>query len=171
MFVASTLYQYGGFWCIKRSFSFWTDTRVLTATGTSNNSNNNAGSSSNSKDKSNLDPKNARVKRNPKKPSRSRSSANGAGVQGSDATETGASPPPSYASVAADAPSASGETYGTGEGGSDRVKTEARRAKIAVIDEILAQDDLYKLLNVGKKAKTDEIRRGFLHRSRLCHPE
>jgi curved DNA-binding protein CbpA len=42
---------------------------------------------------------------------------------------------------------------------------------VAIIEEILKEDDLYKLLGCKKSSKPEEIRRGFLNRSRSCHPE
>ncbi|KAI5476700.1 hypothetical protein MNV49_007358 [Pseudohyphozyma bogoriensis] len=36
---------------------------------------------------------------------------------------------------------------------------------------INATENLYEILGVGKKAKSEEIRRGFLSRSRVCHPD
>lgn len=53
----------------------------------------------------------------------------------------------------------------------ERAAQNVRRAKIALIDEILNEENLYKLLGVGRTAKIEEIRRGFLMRSRVCHPE
>lgn len=50
-------------------------------------------------------------------------------------------------------------------------RSPAELAKIKVIDSIVAQEDLYEILGVKRSAKTDEIRRGFLNRSRVCHPE
>lgn len=38
-------------------------------------------------------------------------------------------------------------------------------------DAICEEDELYAILGLRKKAKPDEIRRAFLGRSRLCHPE
>lgn len=67
------------------------------------------------------------------------------------------SPPPSYASVAS--------------GSTEQEKEQAAQAKIAVIEAILEEEDLYKLLGVKRNAKPDEIRRGFLNRSRSCHPD
>ncbi len=169
------------------------------ATGTSSSGTAGGSSNGNSKTPSSpagkLDPKNSRVKRHPKKPSSSgsgarkpyRTRASGGTILEEEEEEDAeggkpSSPPPSYDSVAGNAPPpppppAASNSRSTGTGAApqqstgDAAKDAARRAKLAVIDEILAQDDLYKLLNVGRKAKTDEIRRGFLNRSRLCHPE
>lgn len=38
-------------------------------------------------------------------------------------------------------------------------------------DAICDQDELYAILGLQNKAKQDDIRRAFLSRSRLCHPE
>ena len=38
-------------------------------------------------------------------------------------------------------------------------------------DAICDQNELYAILGLRNKAKPDEIRRAFLSRSRLCHPE
>ncbi|PWZ00140.1 DnaJ-domain-containing protein [Testicularia cyperi] len=43
--------------------------------------------------------------------------------------------------------------------------------KVRVIDEIIAEDNLYKVLGVKRNAKSEEIRRAFLTRSRSCHPD
>ena len=45
--------------------------------------------------------------------------------------------------------------------------------KCAVIQEILAQNDLYDILGVPRKSSPDRItlRRAYLARSRACHPE
>lgn len=40
-----------------------------------------------------------------------------------------------------------------------------------MVDSINREEDLYKILGVGKKVKLEEIRRAFLGRSRVCHPE
>lgn len=99
--------------------------------------------------KAEVTPANTRVKRHPKKVPHS--------------------PPPSYASVAAatETPSSTITT--------DEEKKAARSAadlvKIAVIDEIVLKEDLYEVLGVKKNAKNEEIRRGFLNRSRICHPD
>lgn len=37
--------------------------------------------------------------------------------------------------------------------------------------KINSEEDLYKILGVQKKVKVEEIRRAFLARSRICHPE
>lgn len=84
------------------------------------------------------------------------------------------SPPPSYASVASgqspvEAANSIEEQLATDE--SQRLRTAADLAKIAVIDSIVKQEDLYEVLGVKRNAKSDEIRRGFLNRSRVCHPE
>lgn len=75
------------------------------------------------------------------------------------------SPPPSYASVAAESiPSMDGEALKAG-------RSPAELEKMAVVDLVISEDDLYKVLGVKKTANSDEIRRGFLNRSRACHPE
>jgi curved DNA-binding protein CbpA len=51
------------------------------------------------------------------------------------------------------------------------MRTAAEVAKIAVIDSIVEKEDLYEVLGVKRTAKAEEIRRGFLNRSRVCHPE
>lgn len=67
------------------------------------------------------------------------------------------SPPPSYASVAS--------------GSTPQEQKQANEAKYAIIETLLQEEDLYKLLGIKRNAKMDEIRRGFLNRSRICHPE
>lgn len=47
----------------------------------------------------------------------------------------------------------------------------ANREGEEMCDLINLEEDLYKILGVGKKAKQEEIRRAFLGRSRVCHPE
>lgn len=89
-------------------------------------------------------PASTRVKRRPK-----------AGARSPAVDEIPTSPPPSYADVASGAAELS----------------EAERPKYAAIDAILGEEDLYKILGVRKTAKNEEIRRGFLNRSRTCHPE
>ncbi|KAM0790910.1 hypothetical protein ACM66B_004217 [Microbotryomycetes sp. NB124-2] len=42
---------------------------------------------------------------------------------------------------------------------------------IALVNLINETEDLYKILGVNKKAKTEDIRRAFLGRSRICHPD
>lgn len=56
---------------------------------------------------------------------------------------------------------------GTAEASEDPDKREGER----LCDDICDEDELYKVLGVGKRAKQEEIRRAFLSRSRLCHPE
>lgn len=93
---------------------------------------------------------------------------------GSNKNDLPISPPPSYASVAAGkssvhGPSVSGQEHTSEE--SIHQRTAAELAKIAVINSIVNQEDLYEVLGVKRNAKNDEIRRGFLNRSRVCHPE
>lgn len=40
-----------------------------------------------------------------------------------------------------------------------------------LVDELNCEDELYAILGVAKRAKTEEIRRAFLARSRVIHPE
>ncbi|GAA5871159.1 hypothetical protein JCM3774_006808 [Rhodotorula dairenensis] len=40
-----------------------------------------------------------------------------------------------------------------------------------LVDEINVEEDLYKILGVKRRAKTDEVRRAFLARSRVIHPD
>ncbi|BGP41317.1 hypothetical protein JCM10449v2_005294 [Rhodotorula kratochvilovae] len=40
-----------------------------------------------------------------------------------------------------------------------------------LVDELNREDELYTILGVGKRAKTEEIRRAFLARSRIIHPD
>lgn len=42
---------------------------------------------------------------------------------------------------------------------------------IKMVDEMNLEEDLYKILGVHRRAKTEEVRRAFLNRSRICHPE
>lgn len=111
--------------------------------------------------KSDSTPANSRVKRHPRK-----------------AAGAPASPPPSYASVAANADSASSSSSIDARLGQEALadhgkgaRSTAELAKIAVIDEIIRQEDLYDVLAVKRNAKGEEIRRGFLNRSRVCHPD
>lgn len=66
-------------------------------------------------------------------------------------------PPPPYASIAT--------------GSTSEERKQAQDAKVAIIEEILKEEDLYRLLGCKKSSKPEEIRRGFLNRSRSCHPE
>ena len=45
--------------------------------------------------------------------------------------------------------------------------------KYAIIQEILSQNDLYKILGVSRKSSLDRfaLRRAYLSRSKACHPE
>lgn len=92
---------------------------------------------------------NTRVKRRPNK----RPTPTGPATVSNEGT----SPPPSYASVAA--------------GATPEEQKQANAAKYAIIETLIQEEDLYKLLGVKKSAKVDEVRRGFLNRSRICHPE
>lgn len=110
------------------------------------------------------DPLNSRVKRHPKR-NNSQRTANGPGTRvrkashlsPADVAAASLDPPPSYASVAS--------------GSTQAEKQQANEAKIAIISQLLREEDLYKLLGVKRNAKQDEIRRGFLNRSRSCHPD
>lgn len=98
----------------------------------------------------------SRVKRHPKRSTKaSQAYPHSSGIPAEADQPT--SPPPSYASVTA--------------GQSAQEREQAKQAKIAIIESILAEEDLYKLLGVKRNAKQDEIRRGFLSRSRSCHPD
>ncbi|KIS68618.1 uncharacterized protein UMAG_03194 [Mycosarcoma maydis] len=45
------------------------------------------------------------------------------------------------------------------------------QAKVQVIEDIIEEDNLYKVLGINRNAKNEEIRRAFLTRSRSCHPD
>ncbi|KAI8977299.1 hypothetical protein BDF20DRAFT_836117 [Mycotypha africana] len=47
--------------------------------------------------------------------------------------------------------------------------TESERYK--VVDEILAAPDYYRILGVTRNASTEEIRRAYIKKSRICHPD
>jgi hypothetical protein len=83
------------------------------------------------------------------------------------------SPPPSYASVASGQSSTEDISIEGRLANEERqrMRTAAEVAKIAVIDSIVEKEDLYEVLGVKRTAKAEEIRRGFLNRSRVCHPE
>ncbi|KAE8210200.1 hypothetical protein CF327_g5900 [Tilletia walkeri] len=94
-------------------------------------------------------PSNTRVKRRPKRATpASPLDANNASKNSST------SPPPSYDEVQA-----------------QQERSAADQAKLAVIDSIIAEQDLYKVLGLRRNAKADEVRRAFLNRSRVCHPD
>lgn len=40
-----------------------------------------------------------------------------------------------------------------------------------MVDQVNQEEDLYEILGVKRKVKTEEIRRAFLARSRVIHPE
>lgn len=40
-----------------------------------------------------------------------------------------------------------------------------------MVDLINNTEDLYKILGIGRRAKSEEVRKAFLGRSRVCHPE
>lgn len=50
-------------------------------------------------------------------------------------------------------------------------EADSFQTKVQVIEEIIAEENLYKVLGVTRKAKNEEIRRAFLTRSRSCHPD
>ncbi|KAE8267728.1 hypothetical protein A4X09_0g4618 [Tilletia walkeri] len=94
-------------------------------------------------------PSNTRVKRRPKRATpASPLDANNA------SNNSSTSPPPSYDEVQA-----------------QQERSAADQAKLAVIDSIIAEQDLYKVLGLRRNAKADEVRRAFLNRSRVCHPD
>lgn len=100
----------------------------------------------------------SRAKRHPRRTVREHTSRSKSdGHRDSDVEPLPTSPPPSYASVAA------GHTF--------EERQQALAAKITIIESILSEEDLYKLLGVKRSSKPDEIRRGFLNRSRSCHPD
>ncbi|GAA5874958.1 hypothetical protein JCM1840_007162 [Sporobolomyces johnsonii] len=71
------------------------------------------------------------------------------------------SAPPLSASAPTSAASSSDETVvGGGRGEAEEL-----------VDRVNEQDDLYEILGVKRKAKTEEIRRAFLARSRVIHPD
>lgn len=45
------------------------------------------------------------------------------------------------------------------------------QSKVKVIEEIIAEENLYKVLGIARTAKNEDIRRAFLTRSRSCHPD
>lgn len=108
-------------------------------------------------------PANTRVKRRPRRgtaPSSSYSKASSPSPPLASPlvdAEPSLPPPPPYASIAT--------------GSTSEERKQAQDAKVAIIEEILKEDDLYKLLGCKKSSKPEEIRRGFLNRSRSCHPE
>ncbi|KAL9938107.1 hypothetical protein V8E36_002730 [Tilletia maclaganii] len=99
-------------------------------------------------------PTTTRVKRRPKRPTAGPSPPPGGTAAGASSSNTNTSPPPSYDEVQA-----------------QQGRSAADKAKLAVIDSIIAEQDLYKVLGIKRNAKTDEIRRAFLNRSRVCHPD
>ncbi|CAO1629368.1 unnamed protein product [Parajaminaea phylloscopi] len=105
-------------------------------------------------------PADSRVKRHPKRATRdARGPQHPASAHPDLTPHAGVptSPPPSYASVAA--------------GQTSEERRQASAAKIAIIESILGQEDLYLVLGIKRSAKPDEVRRGFLNRSRSCHPD
>lgn len=57
------------------------------------------------------------------------------------------------------------------EASADEKASRSFREKVQIIDQIIAEDNLYKVLGVTRLAKTEDIRRAFLTRSRSCHPD
>ncbi|KAK0553550.1 hypothetical protein OC846_002471 [Tilletia horrida] len=107
------------------------------------------GASAHSQQDSDATPANTRVKRRAKRPTAGPSTPTSPDLAGSSTT-----PPPSYDEVQA-----------------QHERSAADLAKLQVIDSIIAEQDLYKVLGIRKNAKADEIRRAFLNRSRVCHPD
>ncbi|CEQ41249.1 SPOSA6832_02952, partial [Sporobolomyces salmonicolor] len=54
---------------------------------------------------------------------------------------------------------------------SDETVTGGRGEAEELVDRVNEQDDLYEILGVKRKGKTEEIRRAFLARSRVIHPD
>lgn len=73
---------------------------------------------------------------------------------------------PSYCRAPSTLPAAS-----PGAKGKARDRTDEMHAGIQLCQEVLHEDELYEILGVGRKASLDEIRRAFLGRSRVIHPE
>jgi len=51
------------------------------------------------------------------------------------------------------------------------IPPKGEQARYDLVDEILAEDDLYKVLGIGRTCQEDEIRRAYIGRSRVCHPD
>lgn len=66
-----------------------------------------------------------------------------------------------------------GKRTGSRSGSSSEHESQGaeKREGRQLVDSINDEEDLYRILGVPKKAKAEEIRRAFLGRSRLCHPE
>lgn len=49
----------------------------------------------------------------------------------------------------------------------------APKRNMAIVNEILAQDDLYQILGISRASRVDKqsLRRAYLSRSKACHPE
>ena len=45
------------------------------------------------------------------------------------------------------------------------------QSKVQIIEDIIAEDNLYKVLGIKSNAKNEDIRRAFLTGSRSCHPD
>ncbi|KAN0059824.1 hypothetical protein ACQY0O_008398 [Thecaphora frezii] len=74
-------------------------------------------------------------------------------------------PPPSYESATGEK-AADGPRQHNGEGISPQL-----REKLDLLEALCVEEDLYKVLDVKRNAKPEEIRRAFLNRSRVCHPD
>ncbi|KAK9763102.1 hypothetical protein K7432_010533 [Basidiobolus ranarum] len=46
-----------------------------------------------------------------------------------------------------------------------------RQEALDLVEEILAESNLYRILGVSSSASTEEIRRAYISRSRVCHPD
>ncbi|GAA5922698.1 hypothetical protein JCM3775_006104 [Rhodotorula graminis] len=53
----------------------------------------------------------------------------------------------------------------------DEVERPPRGEAEDLVDEVNCEDELYAILGVARRAKTEEIRRAFLARSRVIHPD
>ncbi|GAA5824467.1 hypothetical protein JCM10212_003544, partial [Sporobolomyces blumeae] len=94
-------------------------------------------------------------------PSRNRTSSTSRGSIGSASYAGGGGGGPTSSS--GKRPTSSDQTGGGGGG--------ARGEAEDLVDAINRTDELYAILGVGRRAKAEEIRRGFLGRSRICHPD
>lgn len=92
-------------------------------------------------------------------------------------TDTGKGSPPdleepgfTYASASTSSSSLASD-FGDPPPSSPPAPTPSKR--LAVIEEILAENDLYRILGVSRKSALDRLslRRAYLSRSKACHPE
>ncbi|KDE04367.1 hypothetical protein MVLG_05159 [Microbotryum lychnidis-dioicae p1A1 Lamole] len=67
--------------------------------------------------------------------------------------------------------SGSGTASSTSNGGPASADQADKREGQNLVDCINLEDNLYRILGVARKSKTEEIRRAFLSKSRLCHPD